>query len=595
MSSKIQRLSDVVADQIAAGEVVERPASIVKELAENSVDAGARRIQIDAEQGGIKRIVVTDDGHGIAADDLRLALCRHATSKISTLDDLDGISTLGFRGEALASVASVARVALVSRVADADSGWRVDVHGGREQLFSPAGQPPGTRVEVLDLFFNTPARRKFLRTERTESAQIDDVVRRLALAHFEIGFELEQNGRTVFRLAAAADERDRSRRVARLLSQDFVDGAIIVDEARDGLRLCGWVGAPTHSRSQPDQQFFFVNGRSVKDRVVGHAVRQAFRDVLFHGRHPVFVLYLEVDPRQVDVNVHPTKHEVRFRESRLVHDFVFGRLNRTLREQRPAAAGGRPGAGRPPAPTLVPAAAGQPQQALALAAGAQAEPMAFYRAVGPATGLPQRQDDAKGASPGVPPLGFAIAQLHGIYILAENADGLVIVDMHAAHERITYEKMKASWRTGAAAAGQRLLVPLVVAVTQGEADLAEQEQAALSVLGLEFDRQAPDRLVVRAVPILLADVDAAQLLRDVLSDIAAHGVSATLEAGQERLLATMACHASIRAHRRLSIAEMNALLREMERTENAGQCNHGRPTYFVQSLADLDRRFLRGE
>jgi DNA mismatch repair protein MutL len=594
MSSKIQRLSDVVADQIAAGEVVERPASIVKELAENSVDAGARRIQIDAEQGGIKRIVVTDDGHGIAPADLRLALCRHATSKISTLDDLDGISTLGFRGEALASVASVARVSLASRVADADSGWRIDVHGGREQLFSPAGQPPGTRVEVLDLFFNTPARRKFLRTERTESAQIDDVVRRLALAHFEIAFELEQNGRTVFRLASAADERDRSRRVARLLNPEFVDGAIIVDEARDGLRLCGWVGAPTVSRSQPDQQFFFVNGRSVKDRVVGHAVRQAFRDVLFHGRHPVFVLYLEVDPRQVDVNVHPTKHEVRFRESRMVHDFVFGRLNRALREQRP-------GAGRPPAMAPVPAlpaAAGQPlQQAMSLAGARaqQAEPMALYRAVGPAAGLPHRQNDAEGVSPGVPPLGFAIAQLHGIYILAENAEGMVIVDMHAAHERITYEKMKASWRTGAPTAGQRLLVPVVVPVTPGEADLAEQEQAALAALGLELDRQGPDRLVVRAVPVLLADVDAAQLLRDVLSDIAAHGVSATLEAGQERLLATMACHASVRAHRRLSIAEMNALLREMERTENAGQCNHGRPTYFVQSLSDLDRSFLRGE
>jgi DNA mismatch repair protein MutL len=596
MTARIQLLSAVVADQIAAGEVVERPASIVKELVENSIDAGATRIEIDIEQGGVKRIIVSDDGQGIHADDLRLALCRHATSKINAPEDLDGIATLGFRGEALASVASVARVSLSSRVPHADSGWRIDVHGGREHSFAPCAQPPGTRVEVLDLFFNTPARRKFLRTERTEAAQIDDVVKRLALAHFDVGFELRHHGRTLHQLPQLAAAGDRGRRVARLLGQAFTDTAVQVDEARDGLMLSGWVGAPTHSRSQPDQQFFYVNGRGVRDRLVAHAVRQAYRDVLFHGRHPAFVLYLELDPTLVDVNVHPTKHEVRFRESRAVHDFVFARLNRLLREQRPGAHTPPPASWQPATPA--PSSGTPPlQRGMALEPGppATSQSMALYRASVPAARL-QGGGSASARPDGeVPPLGYALAQLHGIYILAENAAGLVVVDMHAAHERITYEKMKALRLARSVVPGQGLLVPVAVAVTRAEADLAEQEQSALADLGLVLDRQGPELLAVRELPAPLADVDAAQLARDVLADIAANGVSVRVEADHERLLATMACHASVRAHRRLSIAEMNALLREMEQTDNAGQCNHGRPTYYVQSLEELDRCFLRGQ
>ena len=582
MPQRIQTLPAFVADQIAAGEVVERPASVVKELIENSLDANARRIVVDVEQGGVKRIEIRDDGVGIHADDLRLAVARHATSKIVSADDLDGVATLGFRGEALASIASVARLAISSRAADAAEGHRLEIHGGQDVYDGPAALPRGTVVSVTDLFFNTPARRKFLKTERTEQAHVDDVVARLALAHFDVTFETNVAGRSAKLLPAATDPAARLRRVAELLGSAFADAAIAVDEAHAGYRLWGWVARATCSRAQADQQYFYVNGRAVKDRLVAHAVRQAYRDVLFHGRHPAFVLFLELDAREVDVNVHPTKHEVRFRESRRVHDFVFGTLNRVLRQDRPADTVG-----------VLPARVAHSttpmlQQLMPLPAAVdvrEAEPPGRVIPLPADTGDPPRSE--------APPLGFAVGQLHGIFILAQNADGLVVVDMHAAHERIVYERLKA----GRAAHGvptQRLLVPAVVDVSVREADAAEEATPWLAELGLVIDRVAPARVAVREVPALLANVDASGLLADVLADLVEHGTTERVRAREDVLLATMACHGSVRAGHALSIPEMNALLRQMERTENAGLCNHGRPTFHVQRMADLDRLFLRG-
>ncbi len=610
---RIAQLDEVVANQIAAGEVVERPASLVKELLENSLDAGASRVEIVTEQGGVKRVQVRDDGTGIHADDLRLALSRHATSKIHSADDLEGVESLGFRGEALASMASVARVAVVSRPATAAQGFGIEVDGGREVGFAPRPHPLGTTVEVSDLFFNTPARRKFLKAERTEQTHIDRVVRALSLAHFDVGFELAQGvGRGALRLPAGAPEP----RLARVLSEDFVTRSVLVDESRDDLRIFGWVGLPTHSRSQTDQQYFFVNGRMVRDKLVGHAVRQAYRDVLFHGRHPVFVLFLEVPARSVDVNVHPTKHEVRFRDARMVHDFVFGMLNRALRGVRPDTTAAPV---LPRAETLgVDPATGEIRELpLAQSQPSLAPGHSPYAAHGGAPGgfvqpaaelahaarlAPGAQAPAGEASPGeeavreggVPPLGFALAQLHGIYILAQNADGLVLIDMHAAHERITYEALKEQCGAGIVAS-QPLLVPLVLNVSDAEADLVEEVAGSLASLGLVIERSGERAVAVREVPALLAGGDVERLVRDVLADHVEFGVSQRLEALQERLLATMACHGSVRAHRQLTVPEMNALLRDMETTENAGQCNHGRPTYLVQSLEDLDRLFLRGQ
>jgi DNA mismatch repair protein MutL len=583
MNRRIYELGSQVANQIAAGEVVERPASLVKELLENSLDAGARRIRVSTELGGVKRLQVRDDGVGIHPEDLRLALAPHATSKIRSADDLLGVATFGFRGEALASMASVARVRVTSRSSEADRAHAIEVEGGRELACGPAAHPPGTTVEVSDLFFNTPARRKFLKTERTEQVHIDQVVRRMALGRFDVAFELEQSGRAALVLPAG---RERER-LARVLAPEFVDQCVALDESRDALRLHGWVGLPTLSRSQTDQQYFFVNGRVVRDRLVAHAVRQAYHDVLFHGRHPVFVLYLELPAGAVDVNVHPTKHEVRFRDARAVHDFVFGTLNRALRAVRPA----------PPtaAPEMSvvreqPAPVNQASLRWSQAperdwAGTQpfAELLANATLAQPSAAVDQA----------VPPLGYALAQLHGVYILAQNADGLVLVDMHAAHERITYERLK-SQLAGHAVARQRLLVPVAVAVAETDADLAETLAEELAAFGLVVDRSGPCSVTVREVPALLAGGDAAGLLRDVLADCREFGASRRLANGQQALLATMACHGAVRANRALTLAEMNALLRDMERTDNAGQCNHGRPTFVVQSMADLDAWFLRG-
>ena len=596
MTRRIAQLPPPVADQIAAGEVVERPASIVKELVENSLDAGARRIEARVEQGGVKRIRVTDDGHGIHSGDLPLAVSRHATSKISAASDLEGVASLGFRGEALASAASVSRLTLSSRAADGDGAWRIAVVGGVETGSGPCAHPPGTTVEVEDLFFNTPARRKFLKTERAENQAVAATLRRVALAHFDTAFEWQLGGRRVLMPAGAPEVRLKA-----VLGEDFLRRNLVIDEQRDELTLSGWVALPTLSRRLADQQFFFVNGRAVQDNVVGQAVRQAYRDVLFHGRQPVFVLYLRLPAAEVDVNVHPTKHEVRFRRPRDVRDFIFGSLNRALRDVRPGdSPDGRPGVRPASGPALTPPAS-RAAAPLAGAAGFSsrqdhlaidaargggstlqvAETLARYRIHQPEEGQP-------------PPLGYAIAQLHGIYILAENAEGLVVVDMHAAHERITYEKLKQAV-DAQGLASQQLLAPLALNTTEAEAELAQERQADLGAMGLAVDRTGVASIVVRAVPALLAKGNAEELVRDLLAEMAKLGTSRELVNRRDDLLASMACHASVRAHRSLSLAEMNALLREMERTENAEQCNHGRPTYRVQTLADLDGQFLRGQ
>lgn len=569
---RIHRLSEFVANQIAAGEVVERPASIVKELIENSLDAGARSIRTTIEHGGVKRIVVQDDGCGIAPDDLRLAVSRFATSKIRGPDDLDGVETLGFRGEALASAASVSRLSITSAIA-AGSGSNLTLAGGTEETFRPAPHPVGTTVEVADLFYNTPARRKFLKTERTETGHVSDVVRRLALAHADVAFELRHGQRVLERLPAG-------RGLDAIMGNEFLSQSTAIDTGNGDLRLSGWIGLPGYTRAQANAQFFFVNGRVVQDRLASHAVRQAYRDVMFHGRHPVFVLFLELDPGSVDVNVHPTKREVRFRDSRRVHDFVFASLHRLLSDARPETDLGAATNDRLP-PGSPHGHAAYPQSSMSLASLVAEVPATAVRDV-PAT------EDGD-----VPPLGYALAQLHGVYILSQNKDGLVVVDMHAAHERITYEKLKTDYGGGKLTA-QRLLVPIPLDVTPREADLVETHGKELASLGLGMDRTGPRSCVIREAPSLLADCNIAALVRDLLDEIAEFGTSDAIQARADELLSSMACHGSARANRRLSVPEMNALLREMETTPNAGQCNHGRPTYFVQSMRELDHLFLRG-
>ena len=587
----IRQLPDILINQIAAGEVVERPASVVKELVENALDAGARRVEIDLEEGGIRLIRIRDDGAGIPPEELPLAVARHATSKIASLDDLEAVATLGFRGEALPSIASVSRFSLSSRRNGGEHGASLQVEGGRIGSVVPKAHPQGTTVEVRDLFYNVPARRKFLRAERTELGHIEDWLRSLALARPDVELRVSHNGRPARRYRgdgglAAPD------RLLEALGEEFAKNALRIDHAGAGLRLHGWIAQPAYNRASADQQFLYVNGRSVRDRNVAHAVKQAYADVLFHGRQPAYVLFLELDPRTVDVNVHPAKHEVRFRESRLVHDFVYRTLQGALAETR---AGGTvdlaPRDMQPHAPS--PAWA-MSQSGLALRVDeTRAAYAALYSAndaqpdVSSPIPLPQPREDA------APPLGYAIAQLHGIYILAENADGLIVVDMHAAHERIGYEKLKCA-HDGEGLRTQPLLVPAVVAVSEREADVAEREAATLAQLGFEVTRSGPQSLSLRSVPALLADGDVAALLRDVLADLREHGESRRIESARDQLLSTMACHAAVRAHRRLGIPEMNALLREMEATERSGQCNHGRPTWTRFSLADIDKWFLRG-
>jgi DNA mismatch repair protein MutL len=589
----IQVLPPQLVNQIAAGEVIERPASVVKELLENSLDAGAGSIEVGIEQGGKQRIRVRDDGSGIQRQELSLALSRHATSKIASLEELEQINSLGFRGEALPSIASVSRLQLSSRIREDDSGWAVQGDGSdRELSTSPVAHLPGTTVDVQDLFFNTPARRKFLRTDTTEFKHIENVVRRIALSCFPVAVKLQHNQRPVFHLPAATTREQQERRVADLCGKAFMEQAIHIAHAAAGLSLHGWVAQPTFSRSQPDLQYFYVNNRMVRDKLVTHAIRQAYQDVLFHGRHPAYVLFLEIDPATVDVNAHPTKHEVRFRDSRLVHDYLFRTLHEALAQVRPAADQPAPLPARPVAALQVATGQGRvpAQNSMSLGVGEQ---LTRYAALHPRA--PERPAVAAQPEAGDEfPLGFALAQLHGVFILAQNAAGLVLVDMHAAHERITYEGLKAA-QQGEGIRSQPLLVPVSLDVSRREADVCEQQQEWFAALGFEVDRMGPERVVVRQVPALLGDADIAALVRDVLSDLLEHGSSQRIQDFMNELLSTMACHGSVRANRRLSTDEMNALLRQMESTERSGQCNHGRPTWVQIDLAELDKLFLRGQ
>lgn len=605
---RIQLLSPRLSNQIAAGEVVERPASVIKELLENSIDAGARSIEIDVERGGIKLMRVRDDGGGIDRDDLALALSRHATSKILELDDLEAVGTLGFRGEALASISSVSRLVLASNTSDEAHGWQVSAEGRDMRAeVAPVAHRRGTTVEVKDLFFNTPARRKFLRTERTEFGRIEDVVKRLALAHFGISFQLKHNGKVVHHYRAAQSRAEKERRVAQVCGPAFMDKAIAIEMEASGLSLWGWVAEPTFSRSQADLQYFYVNGRSIRDKVVSHAVRQAYSDVLYHGRHPAFVLNLELDAATVDVNVHPTKHEVRFRDSRLVHDFLYRSLHRALADVRPgdALAAAAPEVATQPV-TLEDSPRQQPSINFFSGPGKAVEQvredMRIYQALHEAGRNPEPSPQAtvlaerpeSSEAPELPPLGFAIAQLKGIYILAENAQGLIIVDMHAAHERITYERMKNAMAAEGIRA-QPLLVPQSIAVSQKEAECAESHRQTFQTLGFELQRAGPESLLVRQIPALLDRSNVEQLVRDVLADIVEHGGSERISRHMHDILGNMACHGSVRANRRLTLPEMNALLRDMEATERSGQCNHGRPTWTALSLDELDKLFMRGQ
>jgi DNA mismatch repair protein MutL len=599
--ASIRTLPPELINQIAAGEVIERPASVVKELVENSLDAGAKRIEIDIEQGGAQLIRVRDDGGGIAEAELALAVASHATSKIGSFEDLEHVASMGFRGEALASVSSVARFALTSRQAGCEAAFRIEVDGGKIQTARPAQHPLGTSVEVRDLFYNVPARRKFMRAERTEFAHIDDLLKSLALARDGVEFRLAHNGRPVRIIKAARDEVGALARVAEVLGAEFPGQSLRVEHSAAGLHLSGWVGLPTASRAQADHQFFYVNGRLVRDRIVAHAVRQAYSDVLFHGRHPVFVLFLALDPAGVDVNVHPAKSEVRFREQRLIHDFLFRTLHEALAQTRAGSSAVQalvePASAVYTAATAsAPATWGaRPLNQPRLSLGVREEPLSEYAALfgaaanAPAANLPlPEQDDSQ-----APPLGYAIAQLKQIYVLAENEQGLVLVDMHAAHERITYEKLK-NGRATSNLRSQMLLVPLSIAVSAREAAAAEEHADALAEWGMELSRSGPSAIVVRRIPALLEGADVSQLARDVLAELAQHGSSRRLQEMENELLSTMACHGSVRAGRRLGLPEMNALLREMEATERSGQCNHGRPTWVQLGLGELDRLFMRG-
>ena len=599
----IRQLPDTLINQIAAGEVVERPASVVKELVENALDAGARRIDIDLEDGGIRLIRIRDDGGGIDPVELPLAVQRHATSKIASIDDLEAVATLGFRGEALPSVASVSRFRLTSRRAGSEHGALLQVDGGKVGEVTPHAHPPGTTVEVRDLFYNVPARRKFLRAERTELSHIEDWLRTLALARPDVELRVAHNGKPSRRWKGEAQLQEGTMlsdvRLHEALGEDFSRNALRVDHAGAGMRLHGWIAQPAYNRASADQQYLYVNGRSVRDRNVSHAIRQAYADVLFHGRHPAYVLFLELDPRGVDVNVHPAKHEVRFRESRLVHDFVYRTLHQALAETRAGAtatsthAAAVSNAWSMPAPqqsSIGLRVADAPSAYAALYAPRDAATFPDAAASPATVAAMPMPDDAPG---GMPPLGFAVAQLHGIYILAENADGLVVVDMHAAHERIGYEKLKTA-HDGAGLRTQPLLVPASIAVSEREADVAEREADTLAQLGFEVQRSGPQSLLLRSVPALLAHGDLEALLRDVLTDLREHGTTRRVAETRDELLSTMACHGAVRANRRLTVHEMNALLREMEATERSGQCNHGRPTWTRFGLAEMDRWFLRG-
>ncbi|PPU98604.1 DNA mismatch repair endonuclease MutL [Xanthomonas populi] len=617
----IRQLPEILINQIAAGEVVERPASVVKELVENALDAGATRVDIELEEGGVRLIRIRDNGGGIAPDELPLAVSRHATSKIASLDDLETVVTLGFRGEALPSIASVSRFTLVSRRHDAQHGSALEIEGGRLGEVTPRAHTLGTTVEVRELFYNVPARRKFLRAERTELGHIEEWLRSLALARPDVELRVSHNGKPSRRYKPGDLYSDA--RLGETLGEDFARQALRVDHSGAGLRLHGWVAQPHYSRASSDQQYLYVNSRSVRDRSVAHAVKTAYGDVLFHGRQPAYVLFLELDPARVDVNVHPAKHEVRFREVRLIHDFVYRTLQDALAHTRAgaipnsigtegiadasvapsgmvnapndggaASSGGGTGYGNW-SPSQTPLGlrvdeARAAYSALYTPSSGSAQQQSGATQTFSGTGLPATSQDS-----GVPPLGYAVAQLHGIYILAENAEGLIVVDMHAAHERIGYERLKNA-HDSIGLHAQPLLVPMTLSVGEREADTAEREADTLASLGFEITRAGPQSLHVRSIPALLANAEPEALLRDVLGDLRQHGQSRRIATARDELLSTMACHGAVRANRRLTVPEMNALLRDMEATERSGQCNHGRPTWARFTLGEIDRWFLRG-
>jgi len=608
--NKIQLLSPRLANQIAAGEVVERPASVVKELLENALDAGATKLSLDIEEGGVQLIRIQDNGSGISKEDLPLALNRHATSKITNLEDLEGVATLGFRGEALASVSSVSRLTLSSGTEDQIHSWQVTT-AGRDMTTSitPCAHPKGTTVEVKDLFFNTPARRKFLKTTKTEFSHLSEIVKRIALSHFEVQISLNHNQKAIYHLPPCTTAQLKEKRLAALLNNDFAKQSLFINAEASGLKLSGWVGLPTYNRSQADFQYFFVNGRPVKDRVVNHAVKQAYRDVLFHGRHAAFVLYLELDPKLVDVNVHPTKHEVRFRESRLVHDFLFHHLHRIIGEIRPKNDQISPTSlhSRETAPELHSTNSMDFQHRMPLMPGNESstnfnQTSQKYNST---YQIQERQIDVQLKS--MPYLansetqkeiagqmGYAIAQLHGIYILAQNENGLILVDMHAAHERITYEKLKTAFDQQSLQA-QPLLIPVSLEVTPIQAETIELHHTDINQFGFELTVLSENSATIRRVPAFLHHADPKPLVLDLLNDLAEHQSSLAVKGVRDDILATMACHGSVRAKRILTIPEMNALLREMEITERSDQCNHGRPTWIQLSMNQLDKLFLRGQ
>ncbi len=590
----IRQLPNTLINQIAAGEVVERPASVVKELVENALDAGAKRVDIELEEGGLRLIRIRDDGGGIAQEELPLAIQRHATSKITSLEDLEEVATLGFRGEALPSIASVSHFSISSKTANQANGARIEITGGEVHGVVPHPHPQGTTIEVRDLFFNVPARRKFMKAERTELNHIEDWLRSLALAKPLVELRISHNGKLIKHYRPNLDWAEHHQRITEALSDAFTQQSIAIEHSGAGLSLQGWVGLPTASRSSADQQFFYVNGRAIKDRLVAHAVRQAYSDVLFHGRHPSFVLFLTLDPRRVDVNVHPAKHEVRFRDGRLVHDFIYRTLHEALAGARAGIVASRvDNIGGYALNETAPAQSGLGLPVReAPAASYLSQYAALYRAPS-SSSEPMRAEIPATDETMAPPLGFALAQLHGIFILSENEQGLILVDMHAAHERITYERLKAA-KDAEGIRSQTLLVPVAISVSEREADVAEQYHQALAELGFELRRSGPQALSIRSVPTLLADLDPKTIVLDVLTDLREHGSSQTLEQTRNELLSTLACHTSVRANRRLNIHEMNALLRDMEATERSGQCNHGRPTWVQLTKSELDKLFLRG-
>jgi DNA mismatch repair protein MutL len=596
----IQPLPDQLISQIAAGEVIERPAAVVKELLENALDAGATQIAVRLEQGGVKRIAITDNGRGIPPEQLPLALARHATSKIATLSDLENVMTLGFRGEALASIASVAQLRLTSRTADAAHAWEVD--GASAANVAPSSGAHGTTVDVQDLYFNTPARRKFLKTEQTEFGHCAEVVRRIALARPDVAFSLSHNGKTTDHWNAS----DIAKRSAQILGDEFANARLALEESAGPLRLHGFVGLPTASRTRADAQYFYVNGRFVRDKLLTHAVRAAYQDVLHGDRYPSYVLSLDLDAALVDVNVHPSKIEVRFRDSRAVHQFVFHAVSRALAQTSATAFGTAP-APVPSASEILPWLRQQRQASfgpsLSQGLGVAQDP-ARYGALfsDAAVASPTETPPSPRGEQAAPhnraeedhPLGFALAQLHGIYILAQNTKGIVIIDMHAAHERILYEQFKHALNDNAVQI-QPLLIPVTFHADPVEVGTVAENQDTLSALGFDIGVLSPTTLAVRAVPALLKNADAQSLARDVLRDVREFGGTRVLVERQNELLGTLACHTAVRANRSLTVPEMNALLRQMEATERADQCNHGRPTWIQLALSDLDRLFLRGQ